>query len=100
MKKMDFDSFKVRIEKLPNVVYSISEKRIPYYICSLQGDVLTMQRGSTKGFVTLSVKELYDYYTKESIYNTRTARNHISGYVYSPAAAVINELIKSLKEKS
>ena len=39
MKKMDFNSFKTQIKKLPDVVYSIGEERIPYSICSLQGNV-------------------------------------------------------------
>ena len=30
-------TFKMKLENLPDVVYSISEKKIPYKICSLQG---------------------------------------------------------------
>ena len=37
-------TFKMKLENLPDVVYSISEKKIPYKICSLQGDILTVQR--------------------------------------------------------
>ena len=77
------------------IVYSIGEKKIPYKICSLQGDILTIQRKSTGSVVNLNIKELHEYFTKETIYNTQTARKHITGYVYSPAAAVINALIKS-----
>lgn len=36
-------TFKMKLENLPDVVYSISEKKIPYKICSLQGDILTVQ---------------------------------------------------------
>lgn len=93
MKKMDFNSFKTQIKKLPDVVYSIGEERIPYSICSLQGNVLTVQRESTKKFVELNLDELYKYFTQETTHNTQTARNHITtGYAYSPAAAVINAI--------
>ena len=37
-------TFKMKLENLPDVVYSISEKKIPYKICSLQGDILTVQK--------------------------------------------------------
>ncbi len=94
MEKLDYGTFKVRIAELPDVIYSISGG-VPYKICSLQCDTLTIQRKSTESFVRLNIKELYEYFTKETIYNTQTARKHITGYVYSPAAAVINALIKS-----
>lgn len=94
MKELDF---KIQIQGLTHqVVYSIGKKKIPYKICSLQDDILTVQRESTESFVELNIKELYEYFTKETIHNTQTARKHITGYVaYSPAAAVINALIKS-----
>ena len=98
MEELEFNK---RIQGLVHqVVYSIGNKKIPYKICSLQGDTLTVQRESTQSFVELSIKELYEYYTEETIHNTQTARNHITGYVYSPAAAVINKLIESVREKS
>ncbi len=91
MKELDF---KARIQGLVHqVVYSIGKKKIPYKIYSLQGDVLTVQRESTKNFVELSIDELYEYFTKETTHNTQTARKYITtGYVYSPAAAVINAI--------
>lgn len=98
---MEKSDFKIRIRRMVHqVVYSIGKKRIPYKICSLQGDVLIIQRESTKNFVELSIDELYEYFTEETTHNTQTARNHITGYAYSPAAAVINELLQSVKEKS
>lgn len=94
MENLNYGTFKVRIAELPDVIYSISGG-VPYKICSLQGDTLTIQRESTGSFVRLNIRELYEYFTKETIYNTQTARKHITGYVYSPAAAVIKALIKS-----
>ena len=88
-------TFKMKLENLPDVVYSISEKKIPYKICSLQGDILTVQRESTENFVELDINELYEYFTEETTNNTQTARKHITGYAYSPAAAIINALVKS-----
>ena len=88
-------TFKMKLENLPDVVYSISEKKIPYKICSLQGDILTVQRESTENFVELDINELYEYFTEETTYNTQTARKHITGYAYSPAPAIINALVKS-----
>lgn len=88
--------FKVRIQGIVHqTVYSISENKIPYKICSLQGDRLTVQRESTKNFVELSIDELYEYFTEETTHNTQTARKYFTtGYVYSPAAAVINAIKK------
>ena len=88
-------TFKMKLENLPDVVYSISEKKIPYKICSLQGDILTVQRESTENFVELDINELYEYFTEETTYNTQTARKNTPGYAYSPAAAIINALVKS-----
>lgn len=90
--KMDFQTFKKRIESL-GVAYSIRDK-VPYRICSVKGDILTIQRESTENYVDINLKELYDYYKNAERYNTKIARKYISGYAYSPAAAVINELVK------
>ncbi len=53
------------------------------------------KRESTENFVELDINELYEYFTEETTYNTQTARKHITGYAYSPAAAIINALVKS-----
>lgn len=91
MEKLEF---KARVQGLVHqVIYSIGGKKIPYKICSLQGNILTLQRESTQNFVELNVDELYEYFTKETIHNTQTARKYVTtGYVYSPAAAVINAI--------
>ena len=62
MEKLDYGTFKVRIAELPDVIYSISGG-VPYKICSLQCDTLTIQRKSTESFVRLNIKELYEYFT-------------------------------------
>ena len=91
---MEKSDFKARIQGMVHqVVYSIGEEKIPYHICSLQGNILTIQRESTKKTIELNIDELYEYFTEENTHNTNTARKHITtGYVYSPAAAVINAI--------
>ena len=55
-------TFKMKLENLPDVVYSISEKKIPYKICSLQGDILTVQHPCRtmfgRGVFILFLKEM------------------------------------------
>ena len=90
---MEFKEFKEQIKSL-GVVYSIRDK-VPYKICSVKDDILTIQRESTENYVDINLKELYDYYKKENRYNTKIARKYISVYAYSPAAAIINAIIES-----
>lgn len=89
---MDFQTFKEHIASL-KVVYSVRD-RVPYKVCSVQGNLLTIQRKSTGNYVEIKLNELYNFYLSETIYTTKTARKYISGYVYSPAVAVIKELVK------
>lgn len=89
---MNFQEFKDRIGTL-KVVYSIRDK-VPYKICSVQGNILTLQRESTGNYVEIKFDELFDFYVNETEYNTKIAREYISGRVYSPAVAIIRELIK------
>lgn len=89
---MDFQTFKKQISSF-KVVYSIRDK-VPYKICSVQGDRLTLQRESTGNYVEIKLDELYDFYTNETEYNTKIARECISGRVYSPAVAIMKELVK------
>lgn len=89
---MDFQTFKEHIASL-KVVYSIRDK-VPYKIRSVQGNRLTIQRESTGSYVKIKLDELYDFYINETVYNTKIAREYISGLVYSPAVAIIRELVK------
>lgn len=89
---MDFQTFKEHIASL-KVVYSIRDK-VPYKIRSVQGNRLTLQRESTGSYVKIKLDELYDFYINETVYNTKIAREYISGLVYSPAVAIIRELVK------
>lgn len=89
---MDFQTFKKQISSL-KVVYSIRDK-VPYKICSVQSNRLTLQRESTGNYVKIKLDELYDFYINETVYNTKIAREYISGLVYSPAVAIIKELVK------
>lgn len=89
---MDFQTFKEHIASL-KVVYSVRD-RVPYEVCSVQGNLLTIQRKSTGNYVEIKLNELCNFYSNETIYTTKTARKYISGYVYSPAVAVIKELVK------
>jgi hypothetical protein len=89
---MNFQTFKEHIASL-KVVYTVRD-RVPYKVCSVQGNLLTIQRGSTGNYVEIKLDELYNFYSNETIYTTKNAREYISGYVYSPAVAVIKELVK------
>jgi len=89
---MNFQMFKEHIASL-KVVYSVRD-RVPYKVCSVQGNLLTIQRESTGNYVEIKLDELYNFYLSETTYTTKTAREYISGYVYSPAVAVIKELVK------
>lgn len=89
---MDFQIFKKQISSL-KVVYSIRDK-VPYKICSVQSNRLIIQRESTGNYVKIKLDELYDFYINETVYNTKIAREYISGLVYSPAVAIIKELVK------
>lgn len=89
---MDFQTFKEHIASL-KVVYSVRD-RVPYEVCSVQGNLLTIQRKSTGNYVEIKLNELYNFYSNETTYTTKAARKYISGYVYSPAVAVIKELVK------
>lgn len=89
---MNFEKFKSSIISL-EVVYSIRDK-VPYEICSVQDNVLTIKRGSTEKEVKIQLDELYKFYTCETEYTIKNAKKYITGYVYSPAVAVIKELVK------
>lgn len=89
---MNFEEFKSRIISL-EVVYSIRDK-VPYEICSVQDKVLTIKRSSTGKEVKIQLDELYKFYTCETEYTIKNAKKYITGYVYSPAVAVIKELVK------
>lgn len=89
---MDFQTIRKQISSL-KVVYSVRD-RVPYKVCSVQGNLLTIQRESTGNYVEIKLDELYDFYINETEYNTKIAREYISGRVYSPAVAIIKELVK------
>lgn len=90
---MDFQRFKERIASL-KIIYSIRDK-VPYKVCSVQGNLLIIQRESTGNYVEIKLDELYDFYLNETEYNTTIAREYISGRVYSPAVAIIRELVNN-----
>ena len=48
---MDFQTFKEKIKTI-KVMYSVS-RNIPYKICSIQGNILTIHRESTGKFVRI-----------------------------------------------
>ena len=74
---MDFQTFKKQISSL-KLVYSIRDK-VPYKICSAQSNRLIIQRESTGSYVKIKLDELYDFYINETVYNTKIAREYISG---------------------
>lgn len=93
MEKMDFQTFKKRIESL-GVVYSIRDN-VLYKILSVDNNVLKIERESTGNIVKIKMGELYYFYQKENNYNTRIAKGYISGRVQSPAVAVLHALTEN-----
>lgn len=95
MEKMDFQTFKKRIESL-GVVYSIRDK-VPYKILSVDNNVLKIKRESTGKDVRIKMAELYNFYQKENYYDTQIAKdkNYISGRVQSPAVAILCALTEN-----
>ena len=89
---MNFQTFKERIASL-KVVYSEKKKKTKKKKTK-QKKQKTKQRESTGNFVEIKLDELYNFYLNETTYTTKIAREYISGYVYSPAVAVIKELVK------
>ncbi len=97
MEKMDFQTFKKRIESL-GVVYSIRDN-ILYKILSVDNNVLKIERESTGKTVRIKMVELYNFYQKENYYDTQIAKdeNYISGRVQSPAVAILRVLTENQK---
>lgn len=69
---MNFEKFKSSIISL-EVVYSIRDK-VPYEICSVQDNVLTIKRGSTEKEVKIQLDELYKFYTCETEYTIKKCK--------------------------
>lgn len=93
MEKIDFKTFKEKIESL-EVVYSIREK-VPYTIYSVDDKIVRIKRESTGKFVRIKMEELYNFYLKENYYDTEIAKEYISGRVQSPAVAVLCALTEN-----
>lgn len=56
---MDFQTFKEKIKTI-KVMYSVS-RNIPYKICSIQGNILTIHRESTGKCIKIDLSELYEF---------------------------------------
>lgn len=89
---MDFQTFKEKIKTI-KVVYSVS-RNIPYRICLIQGNKLTVVRDSTGGCPKIDLEKLYEFYKNENKYTTTNAKKYDLGYVQSPSVAIIKELIR------
>lgn len=90
---MDFQTFKEKIKTI-KVVYSVS-RNIPYRICSIQGNILTIQRESTGECPKIDLAELYEFYKNENRYTTTNAKKYGLDYAQSPSVAIIKELTRS-----
>lgn len=89
---MDFQTFKDKIRSI-KVVYSVS-CNIPYKICSIHGNILTIHRESTGNYSEIDLEELYEFYKNENRYTTTNAKNYGLKYAQSPSVAIIKELIR------
>ena len=75
---MDFQTFKEKIKTI-KVVYSVS-RNIPYKICSIQGNILTIHRESTDNDSEINLQELYEFYK-----NTPVRDNRVSYTISRPS---------------
>lgn len=89
---MDFQTFKEKIKAI-KVVYSVS-RNIPYKICSIQGNILTIHRESTGECPKIDLEELYEFYKNENRYTTTNAKKYGLKYAQSPSVAIIKELTR------
>lgn len=90
---MDFQTFKEKIKTI-KVMYSVS-RNIPYNICSIQGNILTIHRESTGKCIKIDLSELYEFYKNENRYTTTNAKKYGLDYAQSPSVAIIKELTRS-----
>ena len=90
---MDFQTFKEKIKTI-KVMYSVS-RNIPYKICSIQGNILTIHRESTGKCIKIDLSELYEFYKNENRYTTTNAKKYGLNYAQSPSVAIIKELTRS-----
>lgn len=75
-------------------MYSVS-RNIPYKICSIQGNILTIHRESTGKCIKIDLSELYEFYKNENRYTTTNAKKYGLDYAQSPSVAIIKELTRS-----
>lgn len=90
---MNFQMFKEHIASL-KVVYSVRD-RVPYKVCSVQGNLLTIQRESTGNYVEIKLDELYNFYSNETIYDKGCKRIHIWLCVFSSRSR--NQRVSKIK---
>ena len=90
---MDFQTFKEKIKTI-KVMYSVS-RNIPYKICSIQGNILTIHRESTGKCIKIDLSELYEFYKNENRYTNKNAKKYGLDYAQSPSVAIIKELTRS-----
>ena len=90
---MDFQTFKEKLKTI-KVMYSVS-RNIPYKICSIQGNILTIHRESTGKCIKIDLSELYEFYKNENRYTTTNAKKYGLDYAQSPSVAIIKELTRS-----
>src|SRR5690625_4099745 len=89
MKKLDLHSFKIAIQSL-QVAYSTNGKQ--YRSIQVKGNKVYFIREHKNKPEHIDLDELYNFYSKEPVYNTTIAKNYISGRKQSPAVALINAI--------
>lgn len=91
---ISYTSFKKYVSKL-STVHS-SNNRTSYNDINVCGDLVYFKRGDSIKSEFVSLEELYQFYCKESKYNTVTAKDYITGRVQSPAVAILLAILDDI----
>lgn len=86
---MDKTKFKKLLSSLKEAISSTGKKYRLFGVNNLNVEFIRENKTKRE---SISIDELYNFYKNESVINTITARNHISGRVQSPAVAILNSL--------
>jgi hypothetical protein len=88
---MDKEITNADFKKLITALKTIPSKtgKASYKSIRVIGNRVSLKRESSGEEVSISIEELYNVYKKESFINTTILRKYITGFVYSPALAIL-----------